>query len=427
VQVVPHVTDEIKARITALGEATRADVLLVEVGGTVGDIESLPFLEAVRQIRLELGHQNSVSVHLTLVPYIGAAGELKTKPTQHSVMKLREIGIQADVLICRCDRALDAGIKKKIALFSNVPADAVFTSQDARTIYELPLKLHDEGLDDKLCELLNIWSRGTSLDAWRNVVKKVLEPQSTVTVGLVGKYVHLVESYKSLNEALVHGGIGNDCRVVVKHLDSEEIEKKGAAAVLDGVDCVLVAPGFGERGTEGKVQAVTYAREKRVPFFGICLGLQIATIEFARNVVGLKDANSTEFNPKPAHPVVDLLPEQRGVSDKGATMRLGAWPCTLLEGTHALSAYGETSISERHRHRYEVNNSYREQLQNAGLVLSGLSPDKKLVEMIELRPKDHPYFVGCQFHPEFKSRPFAPHPLFRAFIKAALDHKRTRA
>ena len=426
VQVIPHITDEIKSRVLKCAEGN--DVAIIEVGGTVGDIESLPFIEALRQLRVELGHQNAISVHLTLVPYIAAAGELKTKPTQHSVMKLREIGIQADVLICRCDRPLDAAIKKKIALFSNVAADAVFTSQDARTIYELPLKLHDEGLDDKLCELLNIWSRGTALDSWKDVVKKVLEPQSRVTVGLVGKYVHLVESYKSLNEALVHGGIGNDCRVVVRYIDSEEIEKQGAQALLGDVDCILVAPGFGERGTEGKIQAVTYARERRVPFFGICLGLQIATIEFARNVVGLKDANSTEFNPRAGTPVVDLLPEQRGVSDKGATMRLGAWPCVLLENTHALAAYGEVNISERHRHRYEVNNTYREQLQNAGLVLSGLSPDKKLVEIIELKVKDHPYFLGCQFHPEFKSRPFAPHPLFKAFIKAALEaQKRPRA
>jgi CTP synthase len=417
VQVIPHITDEIKANILKAAEGN--DLLIVEVGGTVGDIESLPFLEAIRQLRLEIGHGNSINVHLTLVPYIGAAGELKTKPTQHSVERLRAIGIQPDILICRCERPVSAELKKKMAMFTNVPADAVFTSQDVPTIYELPLRLHDEGLDDKIAELLNIWSRSPALTQWERIVKSIKEPQRQVVVGFVGKYVHLVESYKSLNEALVHGGIDNDCRVLIRHIDSEEIEKRGADALLADVDAILVGPGFGERGTEGKIAAARYAREHGVPYFGICLGLQIAVIEFARNVVGLRDANSTEFNEKAEHPVIHMMPDQRGIVDKGATMRLGAYPCVLLPGTHAAQAYGAGEISERHRHRYEVNNEYRELLQNHGLVLSGLSPDKRLVEIVEL--KNHPYFLGCQFHPEFQSRPFAPHPLFRRFIRAAVE------
>jgi CTP synthase len=358
-------------------------------------------------------------VHLTLVPYIGAAGELKTKPTQHSVQKLREIGIQPEILICRCDRPLDLSIKKKIALFSNVPADCVFTSQDVPTVYELPMRLHDEGLDDKIAEVLNIWSRSAALTQWERVVDKIKRPEQKVVIGFVGKYVHLVESYKSLNEALVHGGIDNDCRVGIRHIDSEELEHGAADSLLADVDGILVGPGFGERGTEGKITAARYAREHGVPYFGICLGLQIAVIEFARNVVGLRDANSTEFNESTAYPVIHMMPDQRGIVDKGATMRLGAYPCSLLAGTHAAQAYAQPEVSERHRHRFEVNNDYREMLQNAGLVLSGLSPDKRLVEIVEL--KNHPYFLGCQFHPEFKSRPFAPHPLFRRFIRAALE------
>jgi CTP synthase len=418
VQVIPHVTDEIKANIMRAAEGV--DCVLVEVGGTVGDIESLPFLEAIRQMRIELGYQNSVSVHLTLVPYIGAAGELKTKPTQHSVMKLREIGIQPEVLICRSDLPLDEAIRKKIALFSNVHPDAVFQSITVPSIYEVPLALHAQGLDDKVCEHLNIWSRAPELDRWKRVLEKVRSPAREVTIGLVGKYVHLGESYKSLNEALIHGGIDNDCRVIVKHLDSEEIERTGPEGQLADIDAMLVAPGFGSRGIDGKIAAARWAREKQIPYFGICLGMQIAVIEFARNVCGLRGANSTEFDKGSEHPVVDLMPEQRGLVDKGATMRLGAYPCVLLPGTRAAEAYGQLEISERHRHRYEVNNGYREQLQNAGLVLSGLSPDRRLVEAVEL--KDHPYFVGCQFHPEFKSRPMEPHPLFRRFIRAALEH-----
>ncbi|HVV81685.1 MAG TPA: CTP synthase [Kofleriaceae bacterium] len=419
VQVIPHITDEIKERILAC--AGGMDLLIVEVGGTVGDIESLPFLEAVRQLRVELGHQNSVSVHLTLVPYIGAAGEYKTKPTQHSVQKLREIGIQADVLVVRCDTRLEPELIKKTAMFCNVAQDAVFQSIDVDTVYRLPLVLAEQGLDDKLGKLLNIWSRGARLSAWEEITEKVTKPKRKVVVGFVGKYVQLVESYKSLNEALLHGGIANDCKVEIRHIDSEQIEQQGPAAFLADVDGVLVAPGFGARGTEGKIAAVRFAREGKVPYFGICFGMQMACIEYARHVCHLDRANSSEVDPTTPHPVVDLMPDQHGVVDKGATMRLGAYPCKLKPGTKAAEAYGSTEISERHRHRWEINNRYREQLEQAGMVISGLSPDGRLVEMIEL--PWHPYFVACQFHPEFKSRPGAPHPLFSRFVKAALEHQ----
>jgi CTP synthase len=416
VQVIPHVTDEIKARI--LECAKGQDVLIVEVGGTVGDIESLPFLEAIRQLRLEVGTANAISVHVTLVPYIGAAGELKTKPTQHSVMKLREIGIQPEILLCRSERALEQPMKKKIAMFTNVAADAVFSAEDVDCIYEVPIRFHSEGVDDKIGELLNIWSRAPELTGWERVVHRLKSPQAEVEIGLVGKYVDLVESYKSLNEALIHGGIGNECRVNLHHIDSEEIEKRGAPQLLANMDGILVAPGFGSRGIQGKIDAVRYAREEAVPFFGICLGMQVAVIEFARNVSGLRGANSTEFDATPPYPVVDLMPEQRSVTEKGATMRLGSYPCVLTPGSKAAAAYGASEISERHRHRYEVNNDFREALTGHGMLISGASPDRRLVEMIEL--PQHPYFVGCQFHPEFKSRPQAPHPLFQSFIAAAL-------
>ena len=425
VQVIPHITDEIKKNIRDC--ARGVDVIIVEVGGTVGDIESLPFLEALRQLRIEVGAQNAVSVHLTLVPYIAAAGELKTKPTQHSVQKLREIGIQPDILVCRCDRPLEAGLKKKIALFSNVPDNAVFTSQDASSIYQVPLNLHEEGLDEKVCELLNIWSRAPGLEAWQRIVEIVRNPDRVVTIGVIGKYVDLVESYKSLNEALVHGGLANGCRVQLRHVDSEEIEQVGSAGIdglIGDLDGILVAPGFGARGTEGKIAAIRYARERRVPFFGICFGMQLAVVEFARHVCGLSRANSTEIDPETPNPVIDLMNEQRAITDRGGTMRLGAWPCVLLDGTRAREIYGASEISERHRHRYEVNNHFREPLQKNGLVLAGLSPDRTLVEMIEL--PSHPYFVGCQFHPEFKSRPMAPHPLFKHFVAAATAFQKAR-
>ncbi len=422
VQVIPHITDEIKANIMRCAQGN--DAILVEVGGTVGDIESLPFLEAIRQLRHEVGPQNSVSIHLTLVPYIATAGELKTKPTQHSVQKLREIGISPDILLCRCDRPIDTAIKKKIALFSNVPADAVFTAQDAASIYEVPIRLHQEGLDEKICELLNIWSRAPGLDGWQRIVEKVTHPTKQVTIGIVGKYVALVESYKSLNEALIHGGIANDTRVNLRYIDAEEVEREGPARLLAGIDGVLVPGGFGKRGSEGKIAAVRYARERPLPFFGICLGMQFAVIEFARNVAGLAGANSLEVDPGTPHPVIDLMLAQRGLTDLGGTMRLGAYPCVLSPGTKAHEAYGQSPISERHRHRYEFNNDYRDQLleNGKGLIVSGQSPDGKLVEMVELSQEIHPYFVGCQFHPEFKSRPMDPHPLFRTFIRAALTH-----
>ncbi|MCG8421789.1 MAG: CTP synthase [Proteobacteria bacterium] len=419
VQVIPHITDEIKQRILHCSEGL--DLLVVEIGGTVGDIESLPFLEAIRQLRIELGAENSVSVHLTLVPYVAAAGELKTKPTQHSVGKLREIGIQADVLICRSERRIESDILKKIAMFCNVSLDAVFQSTDVETIYQLPVLLADQGFDEKLSELLNIWSRAPRLSQWESIVRAVLSPSRAITVGFVGKYVQLVESYKSLNESLIHAGISNDTRVHIRHIDSEDIEVQGAEALLATVDAILVAPGFGARGTEGKVAAVRYARENKVPFFGICLGMQMAVVEFARNVCGLKGANSSEIVANSPHPVVDLMPNQRGITDKGATMRLGAYPCVLKERTKAREAYGKVTISERHRHRWEINNAYRDTLERNGMVLSGMSPDGRLIEMIEL--PDHPYFVACQFHPEFKSRPIEPHPLFARFVEAACAKK----
>lgn len=423
VQVIPHITDEIKGNIVACAEGL--DVLIVEVGGTVGDIESLPFLEAIRQLRHEVGTGNSVAMHLTLVPYIAAAGELKTKPTQHSVQKLREIGISPDMLLCRCDRPIPEGQKHKIALFSNVPQDAVFTSQDVSTVYALPQHLHQQGLDDKLCELLNIWSRAPSLDEWHRIVERVTKPAHEVTIGIVGKYVDLVESYKSLHEALIHGGIAHNCRVKQRYIDAEEVEQKGAAHFLTDVDAILVPGGFGKRGVEGKIAAVNYAREKQLPFFGICLGMQIAVIEYARNVLGLRDANSLEFDEKSPHLVVDLMIDQRNVENLGGTMRLGQYPAKLKSGTIAHKIYGSELISERHRHRFEVSNAYREQLDQAGLTLSALSPDGHLVEMVEI--PGHPYFVGCQFHPEFKSRPMDPHPLFREFVGAALLHKQRHA
>jgi CTP synthase len=421
VQVIPHITDEIKSRILRCAEGL--DVLVVEVGGTVGDIESLPFLEAVRQLRVELGSQNSVSVHLTLVPFIRAAGEFKTKPTQHSVQKLREIGVACDLLVVRCEQLLPDESIRKMAMFCSVAADAVFQSVDVDTVYRLPIMLSEQGLDQKLAALLNIWSRASRLSAWEEVVSRITEPRRKVTIGFVGKYVQLVESYKSLNEALIHGGIANDCRVEIKHIDSEDLERQGIAQ-LAAYDGILVAPGFGSRGTEGKIAAVRYTRENKVPYFGICFGMQLACVEFARHVCGLERASSTELDPGTPHPVVDLMPDQRGVTDKGATMRLGSYPCVLKAGTRAAEAYGTTEIAERHRHRWEINNNYRDALERHGMVISGMSPDGRLVEMIEL--PQHPYFVGCQFHPEFKSRPSAPHPLFARFIKAAIERQMTR-
>ena len=423
VQVIPHITDQIKEMIHQAAEGH--EVVLVEVGGTVGDIESLPFLEAIRQMRYDVGAGNVCYVHLTLLPYIAAAGEVKTKPTQHSVGKLREIGIQPDVLICRTDREIGQDLKDKIAMFCNVEAGSVFTSPDVSSIYQLPIELHRQGLDERVAEILNIWTRAPKLEKWERIVETVTRPgKGEVNVGIVGKYIELKESYKSLNEALAHGGIANDCRVKLTFVDSQEVETRGAEAMLGGCDAVLVPGGFGVRGTEGKIQAVKYAREKKVPFFGICLGLQMAVIEYARSVLGLAGANSVEFDEKTPHPVVSLLESQVGVKDKGGTMRLGAYTCALKDGTLARKLYGAAEVSERHRHRFEVNNQYRDKLAAGGLVFSGMNPELDLVEMIEL--SDHPHFIGCQSHPEFKSKPFAPHPLFSGFIHAALAHRDAR-
>ena len=427
VQVIPHITDEIKSKVFDL--AQDVDIVIVEVGGTVGDIESLPFLEAIRQIRGDLGRENTLYIHLTLVPYIQTAGELKTKPTQHSVKELREIGIQPDILLCRTDRMLSPDIKAKIALFCNVEKEAVITAKNAETVYEVPIVFHQEGLDEKIVEKLNIWTGRPNLKGWERVIKKIKHPHFETTIAVVGKYVGLIESYKSLTEALIHGGIANDARVNLKYVDSELVEKEGAERLLKEANGILVPGGFGTRGIEGKIKAIQYAREKRIPYFGICLGMQCAVIEIARHCAGLKGANSSEFDAHTPHPVIYLLEEwvdrnqitQKRSSDtpKGGTMRLGSYPCRLEEGSLALKAYNKKLINERHRHRYEFNNTYIDILGKEGMVFSGVSPDQELIEIIEL--KNHPWFLGCQFHPEFKSKPMDPHPLFREFIKASLQ------
>jgi CTP synthase len=433
VQVIPHITDEIKSSIK-LG-TTDVDIVIVEIGGTIGDIESLPFLEAIRQFKADVGKENVIYIHLTLVPFIATAGEVKTKPTQHSVKELRSIGIQADILLCRADRNLSKDIKSKIALFCNVGVDAVITAKDVDCIYEVPLNFHKEGLDDKIVELLHIWTRAPRLENWEELIRKFKEPKHDVTIAIVGKYVDLTESYKSLNEALYHGGIPNDSRVNLMFIDSETLDSASCEAVLSSADGILVPGGFGPRGIEGKICAVKYARENRIPYFGICLGMQIAVIEFARNVAGIPDAHSSEFNEFTPNPVIYLMlawydeqtqtiQKRDAGSDKGATMRLGAYRCSLEPDTLAEKAYGSMDISERHRHRYEFNNAYKERLREKGLVISGQSPNGELVEIVEL--KNHPWFLGCQFHPEFKSRPMDPHPLFREFVRAALEYKQSR-
>ena len=421
VQVIPHITDEIKLKI--LENAKGHDVAIVEVGGTVGDIESLPFLEAIRQFKADRGASNVLYLHVTLVPYIKTAGELKTKPTQHSVKELLQIGIQPDILLCRCEQEIPKELKAKVALFCNVDEKAVITSADAEHIYAVPLSLHREGLDEQVVDKLNIWTKAPDLTHWQEVVQTLREPKNAeVRIAIVGKYVNLADSYKSLNEALVHGGIANDCRVRLTFVDSEKIEQDGVDGLLDDADGILVPGGFGERGTEGKIRAIEFARTRRVPFFGICLGMQMAVVEFARNVCGLQDACSSEFKPDCENPVIHLMEEQKGVSRKGGTMRLGAYPCTLTKGTFAQKAYGATDIQERHRHRYEFNNRFREILTANGLILSGVYPEADLVEVVEIA--DHPWFLGCQFHPEFKSKPLNPHALFRAFIAAALHNRK---
>ena len=430
VQVIPHITDEIKRSIMLVGDDV--DVALIEIGGTIGDIESLPFLEAIRQLRADLGKENVLYVHLTLVPYIAAAGELKTKPTQQNVKELRSIGIQPNILICRSDREIPKDLKKKISLFCNVDDDAVITARDVDCIYELPQVYHEEGLDEKIIKYLQIWTRAPRLENWEEFVHRFKNPKKRITIAIVGKYVDLTESYKSLNEALTHGGIHNESSVELMFVDSSTLNRDNYEEILGKADGILVPGGFGTRGVEGKILAVTYARENKVPFFGICLGMHMAVIEFARNVAGMEDAHGTEFDTRTPYPVIYLMTEwydertkkiekRDSTSDKGGTMRLGAYPCDLMEETFALKAYGETSISERHRHRWEFNNVYREELEEAGLVISGTSPDGSLVEIVEI--KDHPWFLACQFHPEFKSRPGNPHPLFRDFIKASLKNK----
>jgi len=418
VQVIPHVTDEIKRRILEAAEGF--DVVIGEVGGTVGDIESLPFLEAIRQFRWDRGRENVLYIHLTLVPFISAAGEVKTKPTQHSVKELTGLGIQPDILLCRTDRFLEPKIKAKIAHFCNVDDGSVITAKDVDCIYEVPLLFHQEGLDERIVEKLNMWTGAPNLAKWEKVIHTIKHPRDRVRIAMVGKYVDLTDAYKSLNEALAHGGIANECKVEVDYVDSEKIEQDGLPAAVERADGILVPMGFGPRGTEGKIAAVRYAREERVPFLGICFGLQMAVIEFARHVCGLDGANSTEVNEQTPYPVIDLMTGQRAVTQKGGTMRLGAYACVLREDSLAFRLYGKRKISERHRHRWEVSNSYRDVLAEHGLRLSGQSPDGGLVEIIEL--PDHPWYLGCQFHPELKSRPTRPHPLFAAFIGAARRH-----
>ncbi|MBI5848575.1 MAG: CTP synthase [Nitrospirae bacterium] len=431
VQVVPHITDEIKQAIKSVGEGN--DVVIVEIGGTVGDIESLPFLEAIRQMRYDVGKENCLYVHLTLVPYIKTSGELKTKPTQHSVKELRAIGIQPDILLCRTDRLIPPEAKKKIAIHCNLETDAVINAIDVDTIYEVPLALNAEGIEQLIVKKLNLAQKEMDLSQWKDIVRKVKEPKHEVTIAIVGKYVGLKDSYKSLTEALIHGGIANDCKVDLLWVDSEEIEVNGPGKYLADVDGILVPGGFGYRGIEGKIESVRYAREKKIPFFGICLGMQCAVIEFARNVCELK-ANSSEFDLNTQAPVIYLMEkwfdfrkgrieERTESSHKGGTMRLGAYPCVIEQNTRASASYRQKEISERHRHRYEFNNAYKGVLTRMGMKISGTSPDGELVEIVEI--EDHPWFLGCQFHPEFKSRPTEPHPLFSAFIEASLRGKRS--
>ena len=436
VQVIPHITDEVKARILKAAEGL--DVLFVEVGGTVGDIEGLSILEGIRQMRQQYGVENTVFMHVTYVPFIRTADELKTKPTQHSVNKLREIGIQPDIIVCRSEKPMPPEVKRKISLFCSVPAEGVIAAVDAQSVYELPIAFHEEGLDQRLCDQLGIWARGARLDDWEKIVEGVRITDPEITIQVVGKYVDLKESYKSLSEALLHGGIANGCKVRLQFTEAEDLEGDAdCEAILYGADGILVPGGFGTRGTEGKIRAVEYARTRNVPFLGICLGLQMAMVEYARNVCGMKDANSTEFASDTAYPVVDLLPEQRDVSDKGATMRLGAYPCSLLKGSLVTRLYGASEIMERHRHRYEVNNKFIGQLVEKGLSVSGLYTGEKshaaaklpdgrsgLVEVIEL--VNHPFFVATQFHPEYKSRPKAPHPIFKGFVEGASKYRLTR-
>ena len=427
VQVVPHITNEIKERIQLLGNSGEYDIVITEIGGTVGDIESLPYIEAVRQLLWELGDNNAIVVHLTLVPYLSAAGELKTKPTQHSVKTLMESGIKADILVCRTEHELSEEIKQKLALFCNVKKEAVIQSIDADTIYDVPVMMLEEGLDKVTLQKLNLSQQpGPDLSQWMEFLQRLKNPESEVKIGLIGKYVELQDSYKSIQESLIHAGAANKASINVISIHSEHISSNNIEAKMKGLDGILVAPGFGERGIEGKVKAVQYAREQGIPFLGICLGMQMAVIEFARDMLGYEDANSTEMNEKTSHPVIDLMEGQKMIVNKGGTMRLGAWDCELSEGTLVSEVYGGAStISERHRHRYEFNNDYKKEFEMAGLVASGINADTGLVEIVEI--PSHPWFIGVQYHPEYKSTVASPHPLFVGFVKAVLKHKKQRS
>jgi CTP synthase len=418
VQVIPHITNEIKDRVFRAGKETGSDVVITEIGGTVGDIESLPFLEAIRQIKSDIGRDNVMYIHVTLIPYIKAAGEVKTKPTQHSVKELRSIGIQPNVIVCRSEYALSEDMKKKIALFCDIDVNAVIECLDAPTLYEVPLNLREQGLDEIVVNHLKLSTNPPEMTEWENLVKRVKSLTKTTEIAIVGKYVALHDAYLSIVESLGHAGIGSDAEVKLRWVNAEDLTDENVAEQLKGVNGILVPGGFGDRGIEGKVTAIRYAREQNVPFFGICLGMQVAVIEYARNVAGLADANSSEINPATPYPVIDLLPEQRDIEDLGGTMRLGLYPCKLLPGSLAEQAYADELVYERHRHRYEFNNEYREEIESAGLRISGTSPDGRLVEMIEL--PGHPWFLAVQFHPEFTSRPNRPQPLFRDFIRASL-------
>jgi len=422
IQVIPHITDEIKRRMRVLADAEGIDCAIVEIGGTVGDIESLPFLEAIRQLRLELGPENTVFIHVTLVPYIKSAREMKTKPTQHSVKALREIGIQPDVLVCRTEQPLHRELREKIGLFCNVPVDAVVEARDVPTIYEVPLIFHRGGLDSLLMRKLGLTGHEPDLGSWEELVEVIRSAPERVTIAICGKYVHLHDAYKSIIEACTHGGVAARARVELRWVDSEEVASGDAEAIFRGVDGILVPGGFGQRGTDGMVHAVAYAREHGIPFFGICLGFQCMIIEYARHALGLEAASSSEFDASTPHPVIDLMHDQRTIETMGGTMRLGAYGCSLAPHTRAGEAYGAPTITERHRHRYEFNNQYRRAFEQAGFVFSGMNPERDLVEIAEL--PEHPWFVGVQFHPELKSRPLAPHPLFREFVRAAVRRRK---
>jgi CTP synthase len=421
VQVIPHVTNEIKNRMHEVEDKMGGDVIITEIGGTVGDIEGLPFLEAIRQFGHEVGVGNVLYIHATLVPYIKAAQELKTKPTQQSIAKLREIGIAPHIILCRTEHPLDIDVREKISLFGNVPIDSVVEVRDVKhTIYEVPLKLHEERLDDNVCRLLNLNTPQPDLSRWRSFVQRVIHPTHHVRIGVVGKYIELQDAYKSIYESLTHAGAANDCKVDIIRVDAESIEKAGPDLYLAGLQGILIPGGFGDRGTEGKITAARYAREKGIPYFGICLGMQIAVIEFARNVCGLQGATSTEFDKTTPHPVISLMEEQKKVKQLGGTMRLGSWVTDLVPGSKAFDLYRSATITERHRHRFEFNSDYKELMEGKGMLISGTSPKGDLAEIIEL--PSHPYFVGCQFHPEFLSKPNNPHPLFHGFVKAAMAH-----